>query len=183
MLITVDETFDNDHRVVSQRAPSKGRFTFTAQDSGDHRICFRAWNVPASGWLSGGVPAQGGVKFTLDLVIGETSKIESDDRGKVEDLVGKVKDLNRRLEDIRREQVFQRVSTALRCCSSKLLLTAFTGARSRVQKPVGDRQCSSGALDNHSVGGFGRYLCLATFALAFILHQAKIDLAPARISP
>ncbi|KAL9080524.1 MAG: hypothetical protein Q9159_007591 [Coniocarpon cinnabarinum] len=108
--VTVDETFDNDHRVVSQRAPAKGRFTFSAQDSGDHKICFTASNAPAAGWLSGGVPSQGGVKFHLDMGIGETSKIESEDRGKVEDIVKKVQDLNGRLQDIRREQVFQRVS-------------------------------------------------------------------------
>ncbi len=52
----------------------------------------------------------GGVKLTFDMVIGETSKIESTDKGKVEDLVSKVRDLNGRLQDIRREQVFQRVS-------------------------------------------------------------------------
>lgn len=52
----------------------------------------------------------GGIKLTLDMVIGETSKIESTDKGKVEDLVSKVRDLNGRLQDIRREQVFQRVS-------------------------------------------------------------------------
>ena len=107
--VTVDETFDNDHRVVSQKASNKGRFTFTAADAGDHRICFTATNAPAAGWLSGGVPSQGGVKFTLDMVIGETSKIESSDSGKVNDIVSQVRDLNRRLEDVRREQVFQRV--------------------------------------------------------------------------
>lgn len=51
----------------------------------------------------------GGVQFSLDLAIGETSNIESTDKGKITDIVGKVKDLNGRLEDIRREQVFQRV--------------------------------------------------------------------------
>ena len=55
----------------------------------------------------------GGVKLTLDMAIGETSKIESSDKGKVEDLVSKVRDLNGRLQDIRREQVFQRVSTSV----------------------------------------------------------------------
>lgn len=52
----------------------------------------------------------GGVKLTLDLAIGETSAIESTDKGKIQDIVQKVKDLNGRLQDIRREQVFQRVS-------------------------------------------------------------------------
>lgn len=107
--VTVDETFDNDHRVVSQRAPSKGRFIFSAADSGDHRICFTPSNAPSAGWLSNGVPAQGGIKFTLDMAIGETSQIESNDKGKVSEMVQKVRDLNARLQDIRREQVFQRV--------------------------------------------------------------------------
>lgn len=46
----------------------------------------------------------------MDLAIGETSAIESTDKGKIQDIVQKVKDLNGRLTDIRREQVFQRVS-------------------------------------------------------------------------
>lgn len=50
------------------------------------------------------------MKLSLDLAIGETSEIESADKGKIEDIVKKVKDLNARLNDIRREQVFQRVS-------------------------------------------------------------------------
>jgi len=111
--ITVDETFDNDHRVVNQRGAAKGRFTFTAADSGDHRICFTPTNAgSAGGWLSNGVPS-GQIKFNLDLAIGETSAIESTDKSKVQDLVQKVKDLNGRLQDIRREQVFQRVSFPL----------------------------------------------------------------------
>ncbi|RQM05541.1 hypothetical protein DH86_00001572, partial [Scytalidium sp. 3C] len=105
--ITVDEVFDNDHRVVNQRGPASGRFTFTAADSGDHRICVTPSSNQGSGWLSGGLP-QGGVKLSLDLAIGETSEIESADKGKIEDIVKKVKDLNARLNDIRREQVFQR---------------------------------------------------------------------------
>jgi hypothetical protein len=47
--------------------------------------------------------------LTLDIAIGETSAIESSDKGKLEDIANRVKDLNMRLQDIRREQVFQRV--------------------------------------------------------------------------
>ncbi|KAA8574459.1 hypothetical protein EYC84_005920 [Monilinia fructicola] len=83
IFISVDELFDNDHRVVFQTGSTAGRFTFTAADSG-------------------------GIKLTLDMAIGETSQIESDDKGKINDIVQKVKDLNGRLQDIRREQVFQR---------------------------------------------------------------------------
>ncbi|KAI0150963.1 emp24p/erv25p- protein [Pestalotiopsis sp. IQ-011] len=106
--ISVDEVFDNDHRVVSQRGSSAGRFTFSAADAGEHRICF----TPSSssgrqGWLSALHP-NGGIKLSLDLAIGETSDIESTDKGKMADISQRVRDLNSRLQDIRREQVFQR---------------------------------------------------------------------------
>ena len=108
IFITVDETFDNDHRIVSQRGSSSGKFTFSAADSGDHRLCFTPTNVPAtSGFLFSGSQV-GGVKFELDMAIGDTSKIESSDKNKMEDVVQKVRDLNARLQDVRREQVFQR---------------------------------------------------------------------------
>ncbi|KAK7755995.1 emp24p/erv25p-related protein [Diatrype stigma] len=106
--ISVDELFDNDHRVVSQRGSASGKFTFSAAEAGEHRICF----TPSSSsgrqnWLSVLSP-NGGIKLQLDLAIGETSEIESSDKTKLEDLVTRVRDLNSRLQDIRREQVFQR---------------------------------------------------------------------------
>lgn len=111
--VTVDEVFDHDHRVVNTRGSSEGRFTFSAADSGDHRICFTPSHATAShGWLSSGMPV-GGIKLTLDLTTGETSAIESTDKGKISDIVQRVKDLNARLHDIKREQVFQRVGPAV----------------------------------------------------------------------
>ncbi|EKD16565.1 uncharacterized protein L3040_001307 [Drepanopeziza brunnea f. sp. 'multigermtubi'] len=108
ILITVDEVFDNDHRVVNQKGAHTGRFTFSAADSGDHKICFTPSSTTRTGgWLSNATPL-GGVRLTLDLAIGATSQIESTDKGKIEDIVKRVKDLNGRLQDIRREQVFQR---------------------------------------------------------------------------
>ncbi|CAA9964318.1 COPII vesicle coat component Erp5/Erp6 [Pyrenophora teres f. maculata] len=106
--VTVEETFDNNHRIVAQRGKSEGRFTFSAADSGQHRICVQPQNVQSSGngWLNGGI--HGTVRFTLDMAIGETSRIESADKDTVETLVQKVQDLNSRLQDVRREQVFQR---------------------------------------------------------------------------
>ncbi|KAL7273099.1 emp24p/erv25p-related protein [Rhizina undulata] len=103
--ITVDETFDNDHRIVNQKGSSSGRFTFTTSDSGEHRLCFWASTTAASGWFSSHPQ---GVKLHLDLAIGETGEIESKDKDKLADIVQRVKDLNSRLQDIRREQVFQR---------------------------------------------------------------------------
>lgn len=114
MLITVYETFDNDHRVVSQRTAHSGQFTFTAADPGQHKLCLTPDSDAATGgWLSGS--HAGGVRVSLDVAIGETSRIESEDKGKLENIVQKVRDLNGRLQDIRREQVFQRVCSFVFC--------------------------------------------------------------------
>jgi p24 family protein alpha len=107
--ITVEEVFDNDHQVVRQKGPAVDKFMFVAADAGSHRICFTPSHASAGGWPVGG-QALGSMKLSLDLVIGETSKIESTDKGKMQDIVSKLKELNGRLQDIRREQVFQRVS-------------------------------------------------------------------------
>ncbi|ELR07625.1 emp24p/erv25p- protein [Pseudogymnoascus destructans] len=107
IFISVEEVFDNDHRIVSSRGQSSGKITFTSANSGDHRICFTpSHSTGHSGWL--GSQSLGGVKLMLDLAIGTTSEIETDDHGKITDLVQKVKDLNGRLMDIKREQLFQR---------------------------------------------------------------------------
>jgi len=124
------EVFDNDHRVVTQKGSSSGRFTFSAAASGDHKICFTPSSTSgSSGWLSALQP-QGGIKLTLDLAIGATSAIESTDKGKILDIVQKVKDLNGRLQDIRREQVFQRVciSPSPALFSSKKLVSRCESA-------------------------------------------------------
>ncbi|OQE06031.1 hypothetical protein PENVUL_c020G01968 [Penicillium vulpinum] len=105
VLITVEETFDNDHRVVSKRDSHSGRFHFSAADAGQHRICFTPETDATSGWMSNSL---GAVKLTVDIAIGETSKIETEDKDKIKDIVQRVKDLNSRLHDIRREQVYQR---------------------------------------------------------------------------
>ncbi|KPI37345.1 uncharacterized protein AB675_10223 [Cyphellophora attinorum] len=113
--VTVDETFDNDHRVVNQRTTSsetRSKFTFSSAEAGDHRICFTASGpaaISVGGWLGGNAGVtSGGVRLSLDMAIGETSKIQSADQGKVDSIVAKVKELNGRLADIRREQIFQR---------------------------------------------------------------------------
>jgi hypothetical protein len=107
--ISVDELFEPETRVVSQRGQSSGRFTFSAAEAGDHKICFTPNSSSGrSSWLSTNQP-NGGIKLTLDLVIGETNEIHSTDKNKLEDITTRVRDLNARLKDIKREQVFQRV--------------------------------------------------------------------------
>jgi len=103
---------------VSQRGSSSGKFTFTAAEAGDHKICFTPSSSSGrSSWLSLSAP-NGGIRLTLDMAIGESSAIESSDKNKLADIATRVKDLNMRLNDIRREQVFQRVS----CTSSYLVM-------------------------------------------------------------
>ncbi|KAI4865854.1 emp24/gp25L/p24 family/GOLD-domain-containing protein [Hypoxylon rubiginosum] len=105
--ISVDEMFDNEHRVVSQRGKSSGRFTFTAADAGEHKICFTPSSSSGrANWLSVLQP-NGGIRLSLDLAIG-SSEIESTDKTKLVDIAQRVRDLNARLLDIRREQIFQR---------------------------------------------------------------------------
>jgi hypothetical protein len=111
VFVTVEETFDNNHRIVAQRGAREGRFTFSAADSGQHRICVTPQNVLTGSWMGSSI--HGSVKFTLDMAIGETSKIESTDKDQVATLVQKVQDLNSRLQDVRREQIFQRVRKPL----------------------------------------------------------------------
>ena len=91
---------------MSKRDSHSGRFHFSAADPGQHRICFTPETDASSGWLSNSL---GAVKVTVDLAIGETSKIEPEDKDKIKDIVQRVKDMNSRLHDIRREQVYQRV--------------------------------------------------------------------------
>ncbi|PMB67258.1 putative membrane protein C16E9.09c [Beauveria bassiana] len=106
--ITVDEVFNNDHRIVSKAGSSSGKFHFVAHEAGDHKICFMPSSTSGrSAWLSTSAP-NGGIKLRLDMVIGSSSEIESSDKNTIADITTRVKDLNNRLFDIRREQVFQR---------------------------------------------------------------------------
>ncbi|KAK9480675.1 emp24/gp25L/p24 family/GOLD-domain-containing protein [Lipomyces japonicus] len=103
--ITVEEIFDNNHRVVNQRGAANGKFTFTAADSGEHKICFQT-NVGGSGWFS-----RQTAKISLDIAIGETKvfdKTTTHTSEKITTLVEKAQELTQRLNDIKREQVFQR---------------------------------------------------------------------------
>jgi hypothetical protein len=81
----------------------------------------------------------GTIKIELDMAIGETSAIESTDKGTMEDLVGKVRDLNGRVGDIRRELVFQRVCiikpNSERALRTRLMKTYRSAKQSSVISP------------------------------------------------
>jgi len=161
---------------VSQRGQSSGRFTFTAQEAGDHRICFTTSSSSGrSGWLSSSGP-NGGIKLRLDLAIGDSNQIESSDKGKLQDIASRVKDLNARLNDIRREQVFQRVRHHSPSRALHALLTCITGARGRVPRPVRDDQRSRYSLDHHPAHRHRHHLRMAALPPALLLHQAEAHL-------
>ncbi|KAG9291824.1 hypothetical protein G9A89_012109 [Geosiphon pyriformis] len=97
--ITVEE-LPQSHRIVNQKGPSHGHFTFTASDSGDHAICFA---TNSTTWFTSTQ-----TKLTLDMAIGETTSEEENDKEHFSELAQRVRDLNNRIADIRREQSYQR---------------------------------------------------------------------------
>ncbi len=93
--LTVDETFDNDHRVVQQKLlHSLNEFTFTSLDNGEHKFCFipkfkREPNAK--------------IRVFLDVIIGKSNSIDSKKTDEVGWLIYKVNELNSKTDDIKRE--------------------------------------------------------------------------------
>lgn len=98
--VTIEEVFDNNHRVRNQRMEAQGDFTFTASDSGEHRICYRA--------LSGGWFHPNKVKVYLDIAQGSGSHIDSSNSKKLNTLADRVREVNNKLELIKQEQHLMR---------------------------------------------------------------------------
>lgn len=114
ILIDVEETFDNNHRVVHQRGRSSGQFIFAALDSGEHRICLtprsfhKKWNF---GRHDPNIVKE--LKFKvarilLEFSIEDGSVFDSKHTRQVNDITDRVKILNDKLSDIKREQLFIR---------------------------------------------------------------------------
>lgn len=100
VVIDVEEVFDDDHRVVHQKGAPRSEFSFSALETGDHRICFQA---QSKGWL-----AKIQTKITIDFTLGDDEILDSRKKGKVESLSRKVKSLNNKVLNIRREQGLMR---------------------------------------------------------------------------
>lgn len=103
--ITVDETFDNNHRVVSQKNSPVGQFTFTSLDSGEHKFCITPKHT---NWSK-----KSKHRIFFDLVVGDAkplvdSKRESD----VNYLTLKTNELIKKLNNIKREQSLLRLKEA-----------------------------------------------------------------------
>ncbi|VEU20718.1 DEKNAAC101569 [Brettanomyces naardenensis] len=103
--ITVDETFDNNHRVVSQKNSPIGQFTFTSLDSGEHKFCITPKHTDWS--------KRSKHRIFFDLAVGDAKPLVDSRRDEdVSFLTMKTNELLRRLEDIRREQQLFRVKEA-----------------------------------------------------------------------
>lgn len=119
-LIDVEETFDSNHRVVHQRGSASGQFTFSALDSGEHRICMTPKSFYKKKWLDGGGSNPSALKdskftksrLTMDFLIGDGNNIDSKHTHRVETLAHQVNGLNDKLIDIIREQRFIREKEA-----------------------------------------------------------------------
>lgn len=98
--VTIDELFDNSHRVFHQKLGPFGNYQFVAQDGGEHRICYRAL---VDGWW-----AKENIKLEVDFVVGESDVIDTRNEAKLDHLAERVADLNRKLVYFRREQALMR---------------------------------------------------------------------------
>lgn len=95
--ITVDETFDNNHRVVDQRSAPSGEFTFTSVDSGEHKFCLTPrYNDGSSGKTH---------RIFFDVAVGSSyDYVDSKSTKQVGSLTAQIHDLNKKLSSIHFEQ-------------------------------------------------------------------------------
>lgn len=116
ILIDVEEKFDTDHRVVHQKGSPKGQFTFSALESGEHRICFTPKSFYKRRWLdtgSDGMDALKDLKFKksrvmVDFLIRDGEIFDTKHTQTVNSLTEQINTINDKLIDIRREQEFIR---------------------------------------------------------------------------
>ncbi|PVH14522.1 uncharacterized protein CXQ87_002663 [Candidozyma duobushaemuli] len=95
--ITVDETFDNDHRVVDSNSNPSGDFTFTSLEAGEHRFCLTPIYQDGSKnkWH----------RIFFDLAIGAAEDYaDSKSSRRVDALTLQIKQLNEKLKEINFEQ-------------------------------------------------------------------------------
>ncbi|GME87766.1 unnamed protein product [Ambrosiozyma monospora] len=114
MEITVDETFDNNHRVVNQKFQPIGQFTFTSLDAGEHKFCLTPRHT---GWAK-----RAKHRVFFDLVVGDARPlVDSKRSGDVHFLTVKTNEFIRKLKEIRREQsLFREREAAFRDASESV---------------------------------------------------------------
>lgn len=95
--ITVDETFDNDHRVVDQNSKPSGDFVFNSHDNGEHKFCLRPIYTDGTHGKKH--------RIFFDIAIGAASDyVDSKSSKRVDGLTLQIQDLTRKLQEIHMEQ-------------------------------------------------------------------------------
>jgi len=95
--ITVEETFDNNHRVVDQKSSASGDFTFTSLDSGEHKFCL------TPGYTDGTTGKRHRIFF--DVAVGSSHDyVDSKSTRHVDMLTAQIHNLNKKLQEIHWEQ-------------------------------------------------------------------------------
>lgn len=111
--VTIDELFDNQHRVYHHKTKPFAEFQFIAQDGGEHRICYRALS---DGWWS-----KNPIKLEIDhvLSVGEAA-VDVVGTRKLGYMADRVSDLARKFAHIYREvRLFREREMAFRDISEK----------------------------------------------------------------
>lgn len=111
--VTIDELFDNNHRVYHHKTKPFAEFQFIAQDGGEHRICYRA--------LSDGWWAKSAIKLEVDhvLSVGEAA-VDVVGTRKLGYMADRISELARKFVHIKQEvRLFRDREMAFRDMSEK----------------------------------------------------------------
>ncbi|CCH58164.1 hypothetical protein TBLA_0A03660 [Henningerozyma blattae CBS 6284] len=93
--ITVEEIFDNFHKVMDTKIGNNGDFTFSTIDTGEHRICITP-SYP--------IDKNAQLRVFIDMDIGNSKVLDSKKTGDIKSLKNRVNQLILRLSNIRAEQ-------------------------------------------------------------------------------
>ncbi|QLQ80732.1 hypothetical protein HG537_0E00850 [Torulaspora globosa] len=100
--ISIYETFDDDHKVLNQQNSHSGDFTFTALETGEHKICIQ----PV-------YPVRNAkIRVFIELDIGSVQALDSRMKDDTRSLQSRIWQLIQRLETIRTEQKVVRQNEA-----------------------------------------------------------------------
>lgn len=124
VLFTVEELFDNNHRVANQRGQD-GKFIFTALDTGEHKICL----TPVA---SGGYSLPYKSRISLDIETGGEAILRNSDGKQLSDDLH-LRNLYNRLNQIKleyltfrgREAQFRDMSESVNSSSVKWVIVQF----------------------------------------------------------
>ncbi|KAH3900229.1 Erp5p SCDLUD_003200 [Saccharomycodes ludwigii] len=104
--ITVDETFDNNQRVFSQKISNIGEFTFTALDTGEHEICIKPIINSKEPIINSNTNSN--IRLFVDFSLGNVQSLDSRKKKTLSNLKDRVDQLTARLQNIKSEQTIIR---------------------------------------------------------------------------